>query len=176
VYRVRNTDCISVGTSFGIDQEIVTNRHVASGAQSLQLATWDGNDFTASVRSISGGEDLAILNGSGGGSLASADPAPGTTVWAAGYPLGDQISLVSGAVIDYVNGSRLGVPGMVMRVTDPIQHGNSGGPLLDANANVVGVVFAIERSTNDGLVIPVSTLGRYLQDPSSIGMSTCATA
>jgi S1-C subfamily serine protease len=176
VFRVRNVSCLATGSSFAVGQEIVTNRHVAGGATSLQLATWDGNDFTASVQAISDGPDLAVLGSdtSARGTLAPSNPPAGTSVWAAGYPLGDQITVVPGQIIDYIDGSGLGVSGTVMRVTNAIQPGNSGGPLLDANGQVVGVVFAIQTSNHDGLVIPVSTLSQYLRHPTPTSVNGCA--
>lgn len=45
-----------------------------------------------------------------------------------------------------------------IRVSNQIRPGNSGGPLLDAQARVVGVVFAVDTRTGDGLAIPVDAL------------------
>jgi S1-C subfamily serine protease len=176
VFRVRNASCLAIGSSFGVPQGIVTNRHVAGGARVLQLATWDGTDFTAAVEAISAGPDLALLGSTPApahGVLATADPPAGTAVWAAGYPLGDQITVVPGMVIDYVSGASLGVSGTVMRVTNLIEPGNSGGPLLNGSGDVVGVVFALQTSTHDGLVIPVSALSQYLQSRTSSPASSC---
>jgi S1-C subfamily serine protease len=176
VFRVRNANCLATGSSFGVAQGIVTNRHVAGGARVLQLATWDGNDFAATVEAISAGPDLALLGGTAApaqGVLATADPPAGAAVWAAGYPLGDQIAVVPGTVVDYVSGANLGVSGTVMRVTNLIEPGNSGGPLLNSRGDVVGVVFALQTSTHDGLVIPVSALSQYLQSRTSSPVSSC---
>ncbi len=76
-------------------------------------------------------------------------------------------------VIDYVSGASLGVSGTVMRVTNLIEPGNSGGPLLNGSGDVVGVVFALQTSTHDGLVIPVSALSQYLQSRTSSPASSC---
>ena len=97
VYRVRSVACLAVGTSFAVDGMIVTNRHVASGSSSLQLATWNGNDFSASVSAIASGADLALLSNAPNASsvtLAPGDPAAGTPVWVTGYPEGNQLSCV----------------------------------------------------------------------------------
>jgi S1-C subfamily serine protease len=152
---------------------------VADGASSLQLATWDGTDFDAQVKSISTGPDLALLSAaqsSAVGTLASGDPSVGESVWAAGYPLGDRLALTKGQVLDYVSGSEFGLPDEVMRVTNSLRPGNSGGPLLTGTGDVVGVVFGVQTSTGDGLVIPVSEVSQYLENPVGSVLSNCAQA
>jgi len=51
-----------------------------------------------------------------------------------------------GTVVGYVNGAIYDEPGLVMEITNRIQLGNSGGPLLDTAGQVVGVVFAFKTS------------------------------
>jgi S1-C subfamily serine protease len=168
VFRVRNESCLEVGTAFAADGEIVTNRHVAAGATTLDMATWDGQDFTSQVAQHDDSEDLALIDGvppeEAYGTLATADPTPGTPVWVAGYPLGDQLTVVSGKVLGEFPGDNYGLRGPVLQISDPIQHGNSGSPLLDASGDIVGVVFAIDTRTNDGLAMPVSSLRALVKD------------
>ncbi len=164
-FRIRSVHCQVTGSSFAIAQGIVTNRHVASGSTSLQLSTWNGNDFDASVRSIdqAPGPDLALLDGGTTPAvLDTADVPTGTPVWAAGYPEGNELTLTSGIVIAYVDGGIYDVPGRVMELTNAIEPGNSGGPLLDGSGRVAGVVFARNTATKHGLAIPVTTLTKYL--------------
>jgi S1-C subfamily serine protease len=177
-YRVRNVNCDATGSSFATAEGIITNRHVASGSTSLELSTWSGNDFNATVQSISQmqGPDLAILNGGSTqnpATLNATDVPAGTQVWAAGYPEGNQLSLTPGIVLDYISGSVYGVPGSVMELTNAIQPGNSGSPLLDTQGNVVGVVFALGTATGSGLAIPVSALTNYLGAPGSDTSGQC---
>src|SRR5438270_5727958 len=91
VFRVRNEGCLETGTAFAANGEMVTNRHVAAGADQLDLATWDGQDFTSQVSQHDDQEDLALLDAlppeDSYAALAPADPKPGTPVWVAGYPL-----------------------------------------------------------------------------------------
>ena len=170
VYRVRNTDCLATGTSFDVGDGIATNRHVASGSSWLELATWNGNDFSAQVSALSSVEDLALVSGLPAPSpwpatLATSNPPPGTAVWAAGYPLGDQLSVLPGRVVDYIDGTPYGEPGQLMEITNAIQPGNSGSPLLDASGKVVGIVFALSTLDHLGLVIPISTVESFLAAP-----------
>jgi len=177
-YRVRNVDCSATGSSFAISQGIVTNRHVASGAQSLQISTWSGTDFNATVQSISQtpGADLAIAVG--GPSTTTAvlghrKVAPGTPVWAAGYPEGDQLSLTPGIVADYIDGGIYGSPGQIMELTNAVKPGSSGSPLLDSVGKVVGVVFALNTVTGNALAIPTSTLDQFLASPGNNAAGSC---
>jgi S1-C subfamily serine protease len=178
-YRVRNVDCDVTGSSFATEQGIVTNRHVASGASSLELSTWDGTDFNASVQSISEqpAPDLAILAGGSTqvpATLSTSDVSTGTQVWAAGYPEGNQLSLSAGIVLDYISGSVYGAPGQIMELTNDFKPGNSGSPLLDGQGNVVGVVFALNTVTGNGLAIPVSDLAQFLSSPGEDTFGNCA--
>jgi S1-C subfamily serine protease len=177
VYRVRNTVCLATGSSFATVEGILTNRHVASGAASLQLSTWDGSDFDGDVASISVGPDLSIIKSTQVSrqppTVRTAQLKTGTRVWAAGYPEGDQLAVTSGAVIAYVAGSKYGEPGGVMEISNLVQHGNSGGPLLDSRDRVVGVVFAIDNASGDGLAIPASTLSTYLDNPGNNSAGDC---
>ncbi|MCD9623932.1 trypsin-like peptidase domain-containing protein [Rhabdothermincola salaria] len=52
-----------------------------------------------------------------------------------------------------------------MRTTARVEPGNSGGPLLDANGDVVGVVFAIETETGYSLVIPIGVVKSLVANP-----------
>jgi S1-C subfamily serine protease len=51
--------------------------------------------------------------------------------------------------------------------------GNSGSPLLDSAGKVVGVVFALNSVTGNGLAIPVSTLEQFLTAPGADITGTC---
>ncbi|HET6966576.1 MAG TPA: serine protease [Acidimicrobiales bacterium] len=167
VFRVRNEDCLAVGSAFAASGQIITNRHVAAGASKLDLATWEGQDFTSQVAQHDDTEDLALLDGvppeEAYATLAPSDPKPGTRVWVAGYPLGNQLTVTNGKVLGEVPGSRYGLGGPVLEINNHIEHGNSGSPLLDSSGEVVGVVFALDRVSKDGLAMPVSTLRSLMQ-------------
>jgi S1-C subfamily serine protease len=163
--RVRNISCLGVGTGsgFAIARDLlVTNRHVLAGAAILEVSTWDGRSLEVDTAEVGVLGDLGIAFVKGTlprvGSYGR-PPKPTTPITVAGYPLGGELALTSGTVVDYVDGARgLGVPGRVMRLTARVQPGNSGGPVLDAKGKIVAVVYAIEIATGYGLAIPVDTL------------------
>jgi S1-C subfamily serine protease len=179
VFRVRNPACLATGTAFAYGGTIVTNRHVAAGATSLQLATWAGADFEARVDGHSGSEDLARLSaGLPAGSSPSpvsnaADPAVGTPVFVTGYPEGDQLTAVAGSVVGVSSDPAAGVSGPIIEVSDRVQPGNSGSPLLDSEGRVVGVVFAVDTTSGDGLAMPLSTLAGFLAAPAGTTALPC---
>ena len=166
--RVRNTACdgVSTGSGFALDAHtLVTNRHVLAGASLLEVSTWSGRTLEVGSASVSRLGDLGIARVArrmpqtlplGGAAR------PGASVTAVGYPLGGELRLLPGVLVDRVPGAPFGIPGEVMRLTTKVQPGNSGGPVLDAQGRVVGVVFAIELATDLALAIPVSTLRRVV--------------
>ena len=140
---------------------LVTNRHVLAGASLLELSTWDGRTLPVQSASVSRLGYIGIDHVDRrlpqvltlGGRIPQ-----GSSVTAVGYPLGGELRLLPGVLVDEVSGAPFGIPGRVMRLTTAVQHGNSGGPLLDPKGRVVGVIFAIEIRTRLALAIPVSTL------------------
>jgi S1-C subfamily serine protease len=162
--RLRNTACdgVSTGSGFALDEHtLITNRHVLAGASLLEVSTWSGRTLAVDSASVSRLGDLGIARVERrlpqvlplGGTVE-----PGDSVTAVGYPLGGELRLLPGTVVDHVAGRVFGIPGRVIRLTAKVQPGNSGGPLLDARGRVVGVVFAIEIATDLALAIPVATL------------------
>jgi S1-C subfamily serine protease len=179
VFRVRSTACFATGTSFELNQGTLTNRHVATGSSLLQLSTGDGNDFGQKVESLSSSSDLAVLGGTNNGNgspltLAEENPADGSAVWVTGYPQGNELSIDSGVVSDYLAGAPYGEPGQVMEISNSIQPGNSGSPLLNSSGQVVGIAFAISKLDGAGLAIPVSALQSFLSDPGTSASGPCA--
>ncbi len=167
VFRVRNPACLSTGTAFAFAGTVVTNRHVAAGATTLQLSTWSGTDFNASVAGHSGPYDLAGLTarppaGTVAPPAGAASPAVGSRVYVAGYPDGNQLTVTSGQVIGVTGATGLGVSGPVLEVSDTVKPGNSGSPLLDPSGRVVGVVFAFDASRSQGLAMPLASLQSFL--------------
>jgi S1-C subfamily serine protease len=162
--RVRNVSCLGValGSGFAIDSDLlITNRHVLAGAAVIQVSTWDGHSFgvTAAEVGVLGDLGIAVVQGRlpRVGSFGKA-PNVGDSITVAGYPLGGKLTLSEGTVIDRVDGARFGVPGQILRLSARVEHGNSGGPVLDRHGKVVAVVYAIELATDFGLAIPIDTL------------------
>jgi S1-C subfamily serine protease len=178
--RIRTLGCdqLGIGSGFVLPGGIVvTNRHVVEQPRRVTVNTWDGRSLEAEVTGIAVDSDLAVLQLSGAVDLPVAElretpVEPDETVLAVGYPDGGPATVSAGRVVSLVDGELLGEPTDVIRVDADIRQGNSGGPLLDEQGRVVGVVFALDVSSGDGLVVPVDTLlerleGRTLSPPTT---------
>lgn len=164
VGETRATQGASVGTAFFIDEDglAVTNSHVVAGATSVDVFLNGSNDPTpARVLGISECSDLALLAVDGDGytplTFRMEPIRAGLRIFAAGFPVlfDEEID-----TIDYtltagiVNTTTAQGETAWASVPNVIEHdarirgGNSGGPLVDEQGNVVGVNFANE-DTND---------------------------
>jgi putative serine protease PepD len=153
------------GSGFVIDHQgdIVTNDHVVQDATNVRVGFSGGASYPAKVVGTDPSTDLAVIRVDAPASalhpLAFADSTRaevGDAVYAIGNPFGLDRTMTAGIVsatgrdIQAPNG--LGIPNAIQ--TDaPINHGNSGGPLLDASGRVVGINDQIESGgTVDGNV------------------------
>jgi S1-C subfamily serine protease len=88
---------------------------------------------------------------------ADEDPAPGTTVVVGTRP-GGELRVREARVQGYVHGVESTDPALVMRLDIGAEPGDSGGPVVDTEGRLVGIVYLRERITGRALVIPVSEL------------------
>jgi hypothetical protein len=145
---------IATGSGFFIEPDtVVTNVHVIAGAADLYVTLSDKRRIKVSaVRATDSKRDLALLRCTVTPAPPSLSLAPGSekletgeTVVAAGSPLGLEGSITSGIVsaVREEDGIR------VVQVTAPISPGSSGGPLLNARGEVIGVnSFTASRGQN----------------------------
>lgn len=154
------------GVIWSSDGSIITNAHVARGAQaSVQL--WDGREFSATVASRDPRWDLAALR-IAATNLPSASVAdssrvrPGELAIAIGNPLGFVGALTTG-VIHAVGPLRGLGPRSWVQADVRLAPGNSGGPLADAQGRVIGINTMIAGGL--ALAIP----GNFVRDFLSAG-------
>ena len=146
---------VTIGTGVVIDDQgtILTNFHVASSAAKLQVMFADGTDAKGFIVGAQPENDLAVVRTSiipddlQPATLASSTGLhPGDEVVAIGFPFGIGPSASDGVVSGL---HRAFESEQKRKLTDLIQFdaaanpGNSGGPLIDADGEVVGIVTAI---------------------------------
>jgi S1-C subfamily serine protease len=133
------------GSGFVAGRErVVTNAHVVVGASRVAVLTQSGARLPARVVLYDTAADTAVL----AVARLSADPLPvapaeasaGTSAWVAGHPLGGPLKVVDASVLGTVGASGSDRESYVLHTR--VRPGNSGGPLLDAQGRVLGVVFA----------------------------------
>ena len=146
----------SVGTGVVIVDKgiILTNLHVVQGAESIKVTFADGLETTASITGIQAENDLAVLQAHkipddliAATMRSTGDLRPGDQVMAVGYPFGIGPSASAGIVSGLKRNFRS--PEGKQEMTNLIQFdaaanpGNSGGPLVTMDGEVVGIVTAI---------------------------------
>ena len=133
---------------------ILTNLHVVSGAKKIRVTFMDGSESDAVVVNTQPENDLAVLRASpvpddlfAATMRSTADLAAGDQVIAVGFPFGIGPSVSSGIVSGLKRQFRS--PDGQQMLTNLIQFdaaanpGNSGGPLVTMDGEVVGIVTAI---------------------------------
>lgn len=172
--RVRNVGCggLKVGSGFAIsDHTLVTNRHVVGGAALLEVSGFDGRDISVTSAGAAIVADLALVKTvealPATIRLADTNPTVGSPVTAIGFPLGGPLTTTRGHVTGYGR-DPVGWSTLPMLMNDAaIQHGSSGGPLLDDAGDLVGIVYASTGPGHD-FAVPVQVLRRLMADSSSL--------
>jgi len=146
------------GSGFIIDDSgiVVTNNHVVAGSGLIQVyVPGEEKPRNAKVLGVSECSDLAVIDLEGDGyptlSWYEGDVAPGLDVYAAGYPLSDpEYTLTSGIVAKADANGETGWASVdhVLEHDAAIQPGNSGGPLVTKDGEVVGIDYASWGRTN----------------------------
>lgn len=168
-------DATVSGSGFFISDQgyVLTNNHVVEGMKEVKIILADGTEETATVVGTDRYSDIAVLKADGTVPAVaklgdSSLLQPGETVIAIGSPLGDFKNTVTEGVVSATgrsidSGQGYQVEGLIQ--TDAaINHGNSGGPLVNLAGEVIGINTMIVRSSGNGDVaeglgfaIPVNT-------------------
>jgi S1-C subfamily serine protease len=158
----KDDDEIEQGVGTGvviIDKGVIlTNLHVVSGSDHVKVTFFDGLEADAAITGVQPENDLAVLQASkipddmiAATMRSTADLAPGDKVMAVGFPFGIGPS-ASGGIVSGLKRSFRSPEGK-QEMTNLIQFdaaanpGNSGGPLVTMDGEVVGIVTAILNPT-----------------------------
>jgi S1-C subfamily serine protease len=153
--------------------DILTSLHVVEGATSIKVSFSDGTESPATIRSTDPDHDIAVLSPSrlpevvvpavlGGGARI------GEEAFVVGHPLGLVGSLSTGVISGLDRSFPLGngrnIGGMI-QFDAAVNPGNSGGPLLNRNGQVIGIVTGLANPSGDdrfsgiGFAVPIGTAG-----------------
>jgi len=166
----------ALGTGFIIRKDglIATNLHVIGNARRIQVQLSDGTFHEVkAVHATDPTLDLAIIQieGTNFKPLILGDSnkvQQGQKVLAIGHPQGLQYSVVEGVV----SALREVEEATMIQIAIPIEQGNSGGPLLDMEGRVQGILTLKSAVTeNLGFAHPVNDLKLLINSPNPVPMS-----
>jgi putative serine protease PepD len=162
------------GSGFVYDTSghVITNQHVVAGATSVRVTFWNGATYSARVVGTDPSTDLAVLDVNAPSSVLypltlgnSNKVQVGDNVVAIGAPFGLAETVTAGIVSalhrQITSPNNFSIDDSIQ--TDAaINHGNSGGPLINSQGDVIGVNAQIESDSggNDGVgfAIPSDTV------------------
>ncbi len=169
-------DSLGTGTIVDANGDILTSLHIVANSNDIQVTFADGTISSATVATQEPENDIAVLK---------ADKLPaqvvpavlgnprimhvGDEVYAVGNPFG-LFSSISAGVISGFNrsfqprNSNLNLTGLI-QIDAAVNPGNSGGPLLNRNGEVIGIVEGLVNPTDQnffvgiGFAIPINVAG-----------------
>jgi S1-C subfamily serine protease len=176
VLAYEGAEAAGTGMVLTADGEILTNNHVVAGATSITVTIVSSGDrYQASVVGVDVADDVAVLQLSGASELdtaslsSSTNLAVGDAVTGVGNAGGTggtpsaspgTVTALNQTITTQAEGSAAGetLHGLIETDAD-IQAGDSGGPLFDANDQVVGIDTAAEEGgyTTAGYAIPIAS-------------------
>jgi len=164
----RTVEARGSGFLISHDGYIVTNNHVIKGATKVTVTLDDGTTLPAKIVGRDPKTDIALLKVTPSGNLPfiqlgeSNTVEPGEWVIAVGNPYGLGGSVTAGIVSARDRDIHMGQYDDFIQIDAPINHGNSGGPLLSQDGKVIGVNAAMLEpsggSIGIGFAIPSDTV------------------
>jgi S1-C subfamily serine protease len=167
---------VGSGVVINLAGEMLTSLHVVADATDIMVTFADGTSSPAQVVGRDADHDIAVLR-------AASPPAEivpatlgdpngvreGSEAFAVGNPFGLPNSMSAGVISGLDRSFQLEDSGVVLRgliqIDAAVNPGNSGGPLLDREGHVIGIVTALLNPTHDdvfagiGLAVPITVAG-----------------
>jgi S1-C subfamily serine protease len=172
---------IGSGVIYDASGLVLTAHHVVATGDEVTVRTADDRELPGRVVGRMPDRDLAVVSVDGAENLMAApiaDPgsvAVGEMAIALGSPFGYQASVTAGIIsgLDRELETPVGTLTGLIQTDAPINVGNSGGPLADADARVIGINTAIASISggNDGVgfAIPVEDFAELLDEVQANG-------
>ncbi len=161
---------------------ILTNLHVVQGAQRIEVTFFDGTDSEATVVGERPEHDLAVLQAKTlpddmmpATMRSTAGLKPGDEVVAVGFPFGigpsASAGVISGLKRDYVSPEGKRLLTNLIQFDAAVNPGNSGGPLVTLDGEVIGIVTGLLNPTENRVFIGIGFAVPIENAASSIGLS-----
>lgn len=168
--RRQRRPSVSVGSGFIVDKSgyILTNQHVVEDASRITVQLHTGEEFLAKIIGTDEETDLAVLKIEAGRELPvvklgdSEKAQVGDWVLAIGSPFGLAQTVTAGIVSQVKRETpyTFSFPKKFIQTDAAINRGNSGGPLVNMDGEVIGVNSQIATSTGDyngiGFALPIN--------------------
>ena len=180
--EAQRSSSLGSGVIVSANGYILTNNHVVDAADEIEVALADGKRLIAKVVGNDPDSDLAVLRVNAEGlpvaTFGQSDALRvGDVVLAIGNPLGVGQTVTSG-IVSALRRTGLGINTFedFIQTDAAINSGNSGGALIDAQGNLVGINSAILSQSGGsigiGFAIPVSTAKMVLEQIVKTGSVT----
>jgi S1-C subfamily serine protease len=161
---------------------ILTNYHVIAGARRLKIRFYDGHESDASVLGVQPEKDLAVIRAA---SMpddlppavlgSSRNLSPGDEVVAVGFPFGVGPSVSAGVVSglnrEFTSPENNQDLDHLIQFDAAANPGNSGGPLVNMDGEVVGIVTAILNPTKSNTFVGIGFATTIESAGSAVGIS-----
>jgi S1-C subfamily serine protease len=172
----KTDDSLGTGTIIDANGDILTSLHVVANSTDIQVIFADGTASTATVTNTQPENDIAVLKPDK--LPAQVIPAVlgnpnamhvGDDAYVVGNPFGLYSSMSAGVISGFNRtfqpaNSNLNLKGLI-QIDAAVNPGNSGGPLLNRNGEVIGIVEGLVNPTNQdffvgiGFAIPINVAG-----------------
>ena len=159
---------LGTGVIAGQDGTILTADHVVSGGGTITITFSDGTQTAAALASADPARDIAMLTPAAlpevlVPAVLGGEATVGAPVVAIGNPLGLAYSVSTGVVsgLDREASTDIGTFSGLIQFDASVNPGSSGGPLLDAQGSVIGIVVSIADPSGDdsfagiGFAVPI---------------------
>jgi S1-C subfamily serine protease len=171
----------TLGSGVVVDTQgdILTARHVVHGATAITVTFADGTKVGAQIASETPEQDIAVLKTAVGPQvIVPATLGGGIQVGDAAYTVGNPLGLVDSLTSGVVSGLGRSIPvgdgttlNNLIQFDAAVNPGSSGGPLLNRQGQVVGIVTALANPSDQGFfvgigfAVPIATAGGAVNAP-----------